>query len=46
MIDGTGGASVAELFIVEYLLLDEFGTLKFGVAGEWTRADLDRKSVV
>lgn len=40
MIDGTGGASVAELFIVEYLLLDEFGTLKFGVAGEWTRADL------
>jgi len=29
MIDGTGGASVAELFIVEYLLLDEFGTLDF-----------------
>jgi hypothetical protein len=39
IMDGIGGASVAGLFIVEYLLLEEFGTLKFGVAGEWVRTD-------
>jgi hypothetical protein len=39
IMDGIGGASVARLFIMEYLLLEEFGTLKFGVAGEWVRTD-------
>lgn len=31
---GRGGVLVAALFIVEYRLPDEFGTLKFGVPGE------------
>ncbi len=34
LMDGIGGASILGDFIVEYRLLDEFGTLKFGVAGE------------
>jgi hypothetical protein len=35
MMEGIGGVSVAVLFIVvEYLLLEELGTLKLGVAGE------------
>jgi hypothetical protein len=37
IIEGIGGAFVVGLFTVEYLLLDEFGTLKLGVAGEWLR---------
>jgi hypothetical protein len=40
MMEGIGGVSVAVLFIVvEYLLLEEFGTLKLGVAGEWPRTE-------
>ena len=40
MIEGIGGVSATVLFIVvEYLLLEEFGTLKLGATGEWPRTD-------
>ncbi len=34
VVAGSGGKSLFKLLIVEYRLLDEFGTLKFGVPGE------------